>query len=89
MHTANLMVGMSLFGGGLVQLLAGMWEIARGDGLCGTSKLRTTVPTLEKIPTNFCSYSLLGLHWILVVLRDDLHPGIRHISCRGFGARVR
>ncbi|KAF8873483.1 GPR1/FUN34/yaaH family-domain-containing protein [Infundibulicybe gibba] len=30
-HTPNVIVGMAIFGGGLVQLLAGMWEFPRGN----------------------------------------------------------
>jgi len=30
-HTPNVVVGMAIFGGGLVQLLAGMWEFPRGN----------------------------------------------------------
>ncbi|KAF7966176.1 hypothetical protein HWV62_39754 [Athelia sp. TMB] len=30
-HTPNIVVGMALFTGGLVQLLAGMWEFPRGN----------------------------------------------------------
>ena len=32
-HTANAVVGMALFTGGLAQLLAGMWEFPRGNVL--------------------------------------------------------
>jgi len=30
-HTPNVVVGMAIFGGGLVQLLAGLWEFPRGN----------------------------------------------------------
>ncbi|RDB19854.1 Ammonia transport outward protein 2 [Hypsizygus marmoreus] len=30
-HTSNVIVGMAVFAGGLVQLLAGMWEFPRGN----------------------------------------------------------
>ncbi|KAG6877282.1 hypothetical protein C0993_008876 [Termitomyces sp. T159_Od127] len=30
-HTTNVAVGMALFGGGLTQFLAGMWEFPRGN----------------------------------------------------------
>ncbi|KAF9463688.1 GPR1/FUN34/yaaH family-domain-containing protein [Collybia nuda] len=30
-HTTNAVLGMAIFGGGLVQLLAGMWEFPRGN----------------------------------------------------------
>ncbi|KNZ80497.1 Ammonia transport outward protein 2 [Termitomyces sp. J132] len=30
-HTSNVVVGMALFGGGLTQFIAGMWEFPRGN----------------------------------------------------------
>ena len=30
-HTPNVVVGMALFGGGLTQFMAGMWEFPRGN----------------------------------------------------------
>lgn len=36
-HTPNVVVGLALFYGGLVQLLAGMWEIALGNVFGGTA----------------------------------------------------
>jgi len=36
-HTPNVVVGMAVFCGGLAQLLAGMWEFARGNAFGGTA----------------------------------------------------
>ncbi|PPQ66922.1 hypothetical protein CVT26_010011 [Gymnopilus dilepis] len=36
-HTPNVVVGMAAFCGGLVQLLAGMWEFARGNAFGATA----------------------------------------------------
>jgi succinate-acetate transporter protein len=38
-HTSNVILGMALFGGGLVQLLAGMWEFPRGNVFGATGRL--------------------------------------------------
>lgn len=37
-HTPNVVVGMAIFGGGLIQILAGTWEFARGNVFGATSK---------------------------------------------------
>jgi len=36
-HTPNVVIGMAIFSGGLAQLLAGMWEFARGNAFGGTA----------------------------------------------------
>ncbi|KAG6810010.1 hypothetical protein H0H92_013716 [Tricholoma furcatifolium] len=40
-QTPNAIFGMALFAGGLVQLLAGMWEFPRGNVFGATGKPRT------------------------------------------------
>jgi len=37
-HTPNVVVGMALFTGGLLQFLAGMWEFPRGNAFGATGK---------------------------------------------------
>lgn len=38
-HTPNVVVGMAIFSGGLVQLLAGLWEFPRGNVFGATGNL--------------------------------------------------
>ena len=41
-HTSNVIVGMAIFTGGLLQFIAGMWEFPRGNVLAATGKLKTS-----------------------------------------------
>ena len=39
-HTPNVVVGMAIFTGGLLQFIAGMWEFPRGNVFGATGKLK-------------------------------------------------
>lgn len=39
-HTPNVIVGMAIFTGGLLQFIAGMWEFPRGNVFGATGKLK-------------------------------------------------
>jgi succinate-acetate transporter protein len=39
-HTPNVIVGMAIFTGGLLQFIAGMWEFPRGNVFAATGKLK-------------------------------------------------
>ena len=41
-HATNVIVGMAIFTGGLLQFIAGMWEFARGNVFGATGKLKDT-----------------------------------------------
>jgi hypothetical protein len=78
-HTPNIIVGMAIFAGGLVQLLAGMWEFPRGNvfGATGMFLLQFSDATYTKmiIP------SVLNVRRILDVLRYDFHPRYWRPEC--------
>jgi succinate-acetate transporter protein len=54
-HATNVIVGMAIFTGGLLQFIAGMWEFARGNVFGATGKLKDIklLPFLKKRVNGF------------------------------------
>lgn len=76
-HTPNVIVGMAIFGGGLIQILAGTWEFARGNVFGATSEaslLRGHALILLIFLTSPCR--LLLIRCLLDVLLSHCHPWI-------------
>lgn len=83
-HTPNIVVGMAIFCGGLVQLLAGMWEFPRGNVFGATGEppfLLHSVclgSTLSRVLFGSVSFCLGNAHkHACAVLIHETHPTIR------------
>ena len=51
-HTPNAILGMALFVGGLVQLVAGMWEFPRRDVFGATSTFHSSFEAMAQVSEN-------------------------------------
>jgi len=77
----NVVVGMAIFSGGLLQFMAGMWEFPRGNTFGATGNaLHSLFDTCIYHGSLFFRSSLL-VWGLLDVLRHHPHPKLRNHSC--------
>ncbi|KAJ3570643.1 hypothetical protein NP233_g4260 [Leucocoprinus birnbaumii] len=65
-QTPNVIIGMAVFAGGLVQLLAGMWEVPNGNTFGAVGKKRFCIDSKYE-PTDmmgFLAFSAYGAFWM-------------------------
>lgn len=77
-HAPNVVVGMAIFTGGLLQFMAGMWEFPRGNTFGATGN---ALPLF----VYFISHNLFRSSFLVWRLLDVLcyhpHPKLRNYLC--------
>ena len=81
-QTPNVIVGMAIFSGGLLQFIAGMWAFSRGNIFEATDKLFLNKEQISTTSSSCLSvtvflpsaFSLFCLWYLLDVLCCHLHP---------------
>ena len=77
-NTPNVVVGMAVGVGGLLQVLAGMWEFACGNTFGAT--VRTNYSSLLSCPWPYF-LGILLIRWFLAVICVDLYTRLWHSYC--------